>query len=173
MVYWNGAPCGTVRLEEQGLYTKVSACCGARQDCLFSLMLEGARGSLLLGVPEWRDGCYMFTRTLATREWKRLGEVQGAYLACRDGVDPPAEDGEGWIHLDRPEYFFHTLTPQLAGRADCWWRQGEDGRYLAVPLEDGAPFLLPRYFCFAQVRQLWGRNYAVFYFDSGDCPRSF
>ena len=68
LVYHNEAPCGTVRMEPRGLYTLFAACCGARKGRLYSLVLEGEKGSVLLGVPEWRDGCYVLHRLLANLE---------------------------------------------------------------------------------------------------------
>lgn len=171
LIYWNGSPCGTVRLEAQGLYTRISACCGARRDCLFSLMLEGERGSVPLGVPEWSDGCYVLRRTLATKEYQGIGTVRCARLTERSAEAQVREDEQGWMRLERPEYFFHSLTPQLAGNEDCYWRQEADSRCLAVPIEESRPFLLPRYFCFARVQRLWGKSYAVFRFNDEDQPQ--
>ena len=31
LIYFGGAPCGSLRMERQGLYTHFSACCGARK----------------------------------------------------------------------------------------------------------------------------------------------
>ena len=176
LIYQGDAPCGSVRAERQGLYTRFSACCGARKNRLYSLMLEGEKDSILLGVPEWQDGCYVLQRTLANREWERIGAVQCARLTERFAEEPgqertPAQ--QDWIRLDHPEYFFRRLTPQLALNGACYWKQAEDGRYLAVPMEDGRPFLLPRYFCFARVERLWGQPYAVFFFDAEEQPRFF
>lgn len=173
LIYWNASPCGTVRLEEQGLYTKIAACCGARRDCLFSLILEGERGSLTLGVPEWSDGCYVLRRTIVTKECRQIGKVCCAYLTERSTQAEAQEREQGWMRLKKPEYFFHSLTPQLAGNDACYWKQAANGRWLAVPIDDGRPFLLPRYFCFAKVQRLWGKSYAVFFFDSEDQPQNF
>lgn len=177
LIYEGAAPCGSLRMEEQGLYTRFSALFGARRGQLYSLMLAGDAGEALLGVPEWRDGCYALERTMARRIWQVVGKVQCARLYLRQGeekrTEKQEEAEEAWIRLDRPEYFFKTLSPQLAQRRDCYWRPGEKGRFLAVPMEAGKLFLLPRYFCFARVEQIWGQNFAVFFFDEGERPRVF
>lgn len=176
LIYQDDAPCGSVRAEKQGLYTRFSACCGARKNKLYSLILEGEKGSILLGVPEWRDGCYVLQRTLTNRMWEGIGTMRGARLTERTGSEweeTTKKAQQDWIRLDHPEYFFRRLTPQLALNGACYWKQAEDGRYLAVPMEDGRPFLLPRYFCFARVERLWGQPYAVFFFDAEEQPRFF
>ena len=104
LIYFGGAPCGSLRMEKKGLYTHFSACCGARQGRIYSLVLEGERGEMPLGVP------------------------------------------------------------------DCYWKPEGSGRSLAVPIDDGRPFLLPRYFCFARIERLWGKAYAVFVFDEAGQP---
>lgn len=172
LVYYNDVPCGTVRMEKRGLYTAFSACCGARKGQIYALVLEGDAGSVPLGVPEWQDGCYVLRRTVASHELASVGRVRCARLMLREESKKETNDEQGWIYLQHPEYFFHRLMPQLSG-GQCYWKQGKEGRYLAVPIEDGKPFLLARYFCFARVMRLWGRAYAVFLFDEQDRPRSF
>ena len=162
-------------MERQGLYTHFSACCGARQGRLYSLVLEGERGEAPLGVPEWQDGCFVLKRTLANHAWSGIGVVQRASLYVRGAAEsgsaaPEEVVEEGWILLRHPEYFFRTLSPQLSGVPDCYWKPEGGGRSLAVPIEDGHPFLLPRYFCFARIERLWGKAYAVFTFDEAGQP---
>ena len=173
LIYHDGVPCGTVRLEKQGLYTAFSAVCGARPGRLYSLFLEGEGGSVLLGVPEWRDGCFVLRRTLANRAWESVVTLRCARLQPRaeeEGERAAGSAEAGWMRLAHPEYFFHRLTPELSGGA-CYWKPLGEGRCLAVPIDDGKPFLLARYFCFAKVVRLWGKPYAVFWFDENDCPR--
>ena len=175
LIYFGGAPCGSLRMERQGLYTHFSACCGARQGRLYSLVLEGERGEAPLGVPEWQDGCFVLKRTLANHAWSGIGVVQRASLYVRGAAEsgsaaPEEVVEEGWILLRHPEYFFRTLSPQLSGVPDCYWKPEGGGRSLAVPIEDGHPFLLPRYFCFARIERLWGKAYAVFTFDEAGQP---
>ena len=176
LVYHNEAPCGTVRMEPRGLYTLFAACCGARKGRLYSLVLEGEKGSVLLGVPEWRDGCYVLHRLLANRTWQTVGAIRCARLNERGAAEEisTALPEQGWLRLEHPEYFFRTPTPQLACCGDCYWRPAEEGgRYLAVPMGDGRPFLLPRYFCFAHTQLLWGKPYAIFLFDQEQQPCFF
>ena len=114
-------------MERQGLYTHFSACCGARQGRLYSLVLEGERGEAPLGVPEWQDGCFVLKRTLANHAWSGIGVVQRASLYVRGAAEsgsaaPEEVVEEGWILLRHPEYFFRTLSPQLSGVPDCYWK---------------------------------------------------
>lgn len=171
VVYHEGAACGTLQMEPRGLYTYFSVCCGARSGQLYTLLLDGERGSVPIGIPEWQDGCFVLRKSIANRHWQQIGAVQCARLTLR-GDTSPAQD-ENWIALAHPEYFFRVLTPQLAQAETCYWRQTPEGRFLAVPMETGRPFLLPRYFCFAHVRSLWGKPYAVFFFDNNGKPRNF
>lgn len=170
LVYLDAVLCGSMHIEDQGLYTMFSANCDGQEDRLYSLVLEGEQGRFLIGVPEWCDGKYMITRTVAKSEWQSVGKVRCARMILRnaDGLEKVPE--EGWIYLSHPEYFFKTLTPQLYGSGKCYWKQETDGRYLAVPMEEGRPFLLPKYFCFAQSEYLFGKHYAVFFFDNHEQP---
>ncbi len=173
LVYRDHRVCGSIRAEQQGLYTSFSADCDGQEERLYSLYLEGERGSVLLGVPEWREGRYVLRRTLANREWEPVGAVRCARLKER-GVPEQMGASEqadgGWMRLEHPEYFFRCTAPQLAVCGPCYWKQAADGRYLAVPLDAGRPFLLPRYFCFARVEQLWGKSFAIFFFDTKERP---
>ena len=175
VIYHDAEPCGTVRMEPRGLYTLFSACCGARENCLYSLRLEGERGDVLLGVPEWRDGCYVLRRLMANRVWQTVGTVRCGRLSLRGAAEAVRERQaeEGWLRLKHPEYFFHVPAPVLACCGECYWKPAETGRYLAVPMEEGRPFLLPRYFCFAHTQLLWGKPYAVFLFDQQEQPQHF
>lgn len=172
LIYAGDTPCGTLHMEEKGLYTRFSALFGAPSGQLFSLLLEGNRGSVVLGVPEWRGDCYTLERTIARRIWQPVGTVQRACVRPREmGEEDCAQSEQGWMRLFHPEYFFKVLSPQLVGRQDCYWQARENGRFLAVPMVAGQPFLLPRYFCFAQVETLWGQPYAVFFFDAQERPQ--
>lgn len=173
LVYREHRACGSIRAERRGLYTDFSADCDGQEERLYSLYLEGGQGSVLLGVPERREGRYVLLRTLANRAWEHIGAVRCARLETRGTPgrrEDPERRGAGWMRLEHPEYFFRRIAPQLAAHGPCYWKQAEDGRYLAVPLEAGRPFLLPRYFCFARVEQLWGQSFAVFFFDAEERP---
>ena len=43
-------------------------------------------------------------------------------------------------------------------------------RYVALPFDCRRPFLLTGLFCFARVRRIGGRDYAVFAFDRWEMP---
>ena len=97
-------------MEKKGLYTHFSACCGARQGRIYSLVLEGG-GEMPLGVPEWQDGCFVLQRTLANHAWSGIGTVQRVSLYVRSAAEsgdaaPEEAAEEGWILLRHPEYFF-------------------------------------------------------------------
>ena len=171
LVYDQGSPCGSMRARREGLYVCFLVCCRASERRLYSLFLEGERTSLLLGVPEWQGGQYVLHRRLAKKTVESVGALRCARLEAREsdgGADEEAESG--WLVLDRPEYFFRSLTPQLMECGRCYWKPAEDGRFLAVPMEERKAFLLPSYFCFAHTERLWGRNYAVFFFDAQEQP---
>ena len=169
-VYRGELICGNVGAEREGLYTRFSARFDGAKGTLYSLLLEGERGTVLLGVPEWRDGSYVLRRTLANRTWEQIGTVDCARLTERGAAGEKRAAEQDWMRLEHPEYFFHRLMPQLASGGTCYWKPTKAGRYLAVPMEKNRPFLLPRYFCFAKVEQLWGRTFAVFFFDADEYP---
>ena len=170
LVYMDAIPCGTMHVEGRGLYTTFSTECDGQEHCLYSLMLEGEKGRFLIGVPEWRSGQYVIARTVANSEWQSVGEIRCGQMIVRGSEYLQTQLEEGWIYLAHPEYFFKTPAPQLYGNGKCYWKQETDGRYLAVPMEDRHPFLLPKYFCFAQIQSLFGKPYAVFFFDQNEKP---
>lgn len=145
----------------------------AGTDLLFGAGRGAGRNAV--GVPEWQDGCFVLQRTLANHAWSGIGTVQRVSLYVRSAAEsgdaaPEEAAEEGWILLRHPEYFFRTFSPQLSGVPDCYWKPEGSGRSLAVPIDDGRPFLLPRYFCFARIERLWGKAYAVFTFDETGQP---
>ena len=95
-----------------------------------------------------------------------MDNVPGADISRQRRFSAQALPGGGAIHGRRPV----SVPPQLSGVPDCYWKPEGSGRSLAVPIDDGRPFLLPRYFCFARIERLWGKAYAVFAFDEAGQP---
>ena len=76
-----------------------------------------------------------------------------------------------WKPLTHPERAFQTpWLRQLLGREpEALIREEGARRCVAVPYDPARPFPLTRLFCFAQIRRIAGRNWAVFRFD-GENP---
>ncbi len=150
LIYFGGAPAGACAWKRRALYAFFRLLRrAAGTDLLFG---AGRGGEMPLGVPEWQDGCFVLQRTLANHAWSGIGTVQRVSLYVRSAAEsgdaaPEEAAEEGWILLRHPEYFFRTFSPQLSGVPDCYWKPEGSGRSLAVPIDDGRPFLLPRYFC--------------------------
>ena len=163
--------CGNLSTKVIGLYTHCTAIFFAKNEALYSLALEGERGSVVLGVPEWRDGEFFLRRTVANHQLLPLGTLLRARIEPRPCSAEALSSEQGWLCLERAEYFFHRPEPELACCGPCFWRPAEKGRFLALPLRKNSSFLLTRYFCFARIETLWGSPYAIFFFDQTDRPK--
>ena len=72
LIYFGGAPCGSLRMEKKGLYTHFSACCGARQGRIYSLVLEGNNKCLEI------DPEFVFAMFNIANVYAKSGEIQKA-----------------------------------------------------------------------------------------------
>ena len=145
---------------------------------LYKGWLLGSRGRALAGtfVPE--GGVLKLRRTLSLDELRRQGAWPPtgglAELAFAAGAPPrgnPAPPA-GWRWEPHPAgRMGEPLLARAVGERRVLYRPEDGGFSLACPFDPAKPFPLTPLFCFASVRRLGDRWYAVFPFRPGGCPR--
>lgn len=173
-IYYDHAVHGRIERKTEGLYSEFRAEFEAEEGTIYVLWLSGERGRFSLGVPEWNGTRYHLKKKVSNRDLREIGDIRCGLLCRKNAEQETEKEGDypcDWIHLSYPEYFFKSMMPQLEGNRECYWKPAEQGRFLAVPIDNSTPFLLPRYFCFAKIQMIYGKSYAVFFFDHNDHPR--
>ena len=166
----NGKPCGELVTERNGLYISYRAVCRLGQGIgPVRLFAVGETGELQLGVMQPEDGCFVLRRNLTARESQAVGTLLRGELRQFMPVDGC------WRPVGATETVFRERALQmrlqeLNGNMIC--RSGEQW-FLALPFSTDGPFPLVDLFCFAHVRWMWQREYAVFCFGPGDRPTFF
>ena len=145
---------------------------------LYRGALIGPAGRWDLGLLLPEGGCLRLSRTLFTDALARAGcwPVTGgeAVLTHAFSGGPEPSVPPGWRRLSDPSACFpdDPVLARAAGNSGGWlFCRRTGGRFsLAAPWEPGAPFPLLPVFCFAQIRQMAGRNWAVFRFHPDGTP---
>lgn len=142
---------------------------------LYQGWIRGEKGKLQLGTlaPEQNELC--LRRNLSMESLKRAGcwpIIDGGITLIHsfsNGAMP-----QGWRMEENPSRFFQKdpLLREAAGKLKhCMLHRNQEGFSLAVPFGRKMPFGMIPIFCFARVRTLGGKPYAVFLFDKDGCPR--
>ena len=165
-VLLDGKECGRLSVQEQGLYLCCRAECHLPQDAVpMRLYLLGERCELPLGILQPADGRFTLSRRLSLREAGRGGRLLQGELRA---VEVP----EGKWHPEPPERLFREerLRRQLNAAGGILVCRQERRWMAAVPFDEKTPFPLAELFCFARIRRIGGREYAVFAFDGENNP---
>lgn len=167
-VMLNGRAVGDLTVVREGLYVRCEACCRLEPGTLARLYAVGKAGEFRLGIPEPRSGGFCLERRIAARELEPAGMLVRGELRP---VEPPEGSGV-WEPAPAPERLFHGdfLRGELRGCRGVLTRKEGEIRYLALPFDCRRPFLLTSLFCFARVRPIGGKAYAVFAFDRAERP---
>ena len=167
-VYCGQTLAGRVYLRENSGRLQAEMVCRRDDSGLFRGWLVGERGELALGVlaPEAEGLC---ARRLLPEDWRAvLGEV----LRGEMRLSFPFRAEEGWRKVEEPRRFFRCSAFGLGlGEIEgALWRESRGLRLLALPFDNRRPFLLSALFCFARIREIDGKAYAVFAFDQEENP---
>ena len=164
----NGQRCGELITEENGLYICYRAVC---RPCggPVRLFAVGECGELRLGVMQPENGCLVLNRRISCRESAAAGRL------LRGEVRPFLPQECGWHFLAETEPLFcgRELQMRIRKIKDCMACGGNEQWFLAAPFETGKPFPLVELFCFARMRRIGQREYAVFCFDASGQPVFF
>ena len=81
-----------------------------------------------------------------------------------------AEAAEAWKPVTEGVLHSPWLRQQLCTAGEVLFCRAGDCLQLAVPFDSNRPFPMPSLFCFARIRQIRGREYAIFAFDRENWP---
>ena len=166
-VYCCGKCCGEAIMKEDGVRVEICTQIDDPGDGLYRAILEGERGQLSLGVMEPENGRLTLRRRPEWCEVERLGMVRCVRVGCAFafGQKKVWNETNEPSSLLRSEFLRSRLSSQRA-----WWRRGNDGFTLALPLRSDAPFPLETLFCFACVERVEGELCVVYRFDADENP---
>lgn len=135
--------------------------CRLPEGNLWCAWAVGERGELRLGVLEPDHGTAVLHRRFSDRMTLPLGRL------LRGEIRPACGEPETWRPAPKPEEFFRSawLRRRLRGLSGARTRRDRERFYLALPYDPRRAFPLVTLFCFARVRVLEGRPYAVFAFE--------
>lgn len=163
----DGMPAGELTAEREALYTWLEARCRLPGEGLWCAWAVGDRGELRLGILEPAGGRASIRRRFSRQLTDPVGRLRwGEVRPAR-----PAEPGDWEPPADMADWFRSPwLRRELAGIPGVLCRRSGERRYAAVPYDPARPFPLTALFCFARVRRIGGRDYAVFAFDREERP---
>ena len=166
---YQGEQVGEVALTAQGGRIQAAVECRRDNTGLFRAYLLCERGEYPLGVLEPRGERMGLRRTVRAGELQALGAVRRGEMRMSYGFSR----SDGWEALEDAAAFFRRdrqLACQAAGLSGALWRQEGKTRLLALPYAQETPFPLPSLFCFARIRTIRDRAYAVYCFDEEERP---
>ena len=152
----NGCAVGTVsvqRIGEDTLFTVVSHL----PQGLWRIVAHGTSGQLVLGV--WEGGSGTMQRRFSRPLTERIGTVQ-AVTAQQTGARMESE----WQACEEAVSGLPPLPPGTL------WKRVPEGRMLAMPWADNAPFPWTPLFCLARVGAMNGRFWVFYTLDGKDRP---
>ena len=150
----DGSIAGTAAVQRQGTDTVFTVSARLPQG-LWRIVARGSAGELALGVVE--GGACTLHRRFSHALADRLGAVESVtahaagarmeseWQACRRGTAPHLPPG-------------------------ALWRPAGEGRALALPWTDNAPFPRPEWFCLARVGTMAGRTWVFYTLDREGTP---
>ena len=164
---WQGKSAGELTVTEEGLYTCFDCGCRRPGGGSGGAGAGGAGGRLRRGVlePDGRQG------TIRRRFSHQMTAPLGKLL--RGEVRPAAEKQvEEWEPFRSEKAALRTpwLRQALAGTDGVLTRWVDGKRWLAVPWDCTRPFPLMPIICFASLRRIRDRDYAVFLLDGEEWP---
>jgi len=164
-VCWHEKSCGELTVRREGLHTWFHARCHLPKDGLWCVWVVGKEGDLRLGVLEPQGSEAEIKRRFSESITNPVGQIQ--YGEVRR-VEEKRQSR--WCH--GVPVFFRTpwIQRQIAGRSDILACDDEKGRMIAIPFSMNQEFPLSALFCFAEIRPISGKYYAVFAFDKKEWP---
>lgn len=176
-IFLNGEKCGLLNISKDGLMTVFEADCDLQGDGIYRLYVFQGKQELYLGILEPSAGVWKLRRSISGSQLRYNGVTQPDTAVCL----PPgitlesfvAGRENGWESAgDITAY----ITDELAKAADihasaALVKKDGDEVLLAFPAAEHEPFNLEPIFCFAEITDIGGRNYAVFRLDNAGQPQ--
>ena len=165
---WRGKALGEMTVEAEILYSCFEVRCRLPWQGLWCVWLVGEGGELRLGILEPQGDSAAIRRRFSNRMTAPLGRI------LRGELRPVASNGTAaWEPMEENPFRTLWLRRQLQGMEKVLTRQIGSRRFLAAPYSEKARFPLPSLFCFARIRRIGGKEYAVFAFDEEEWPVFF
>ena len=160
-----GKTVGEVTVERAGLYLSFSARADLPEG-VWCVRLVGEQGSLRLGVPEPKNGESVLRRRISAREAASAGRF------LRGEAESLLREEHGWQPIPPADELFRAdwLFCRLELCRGALFRREGERLLLVLPYDRDEPFWLETLFCFARIRQINGREFAVFAFDGAEQP---
>lgn len=162
---WQGRAIGEMTTEREALYTCFAVRCRLPEKGIWCAWAVGTQGELRLGVVEPCGDHGEICRRFSDRMAAPLGAPLRGELRR---VDSCGE--ELWEPWDGTALQTPWLRQQLRAYTGVLVRSGGGRRMVAVPYAPEKTFPLEPLFCFAQIRTIHGKMYAVFAFDEQEQP---
>jgi len=164
-VCFQGKALGELEVQAETLCTCFTVRCRLPQEGLWCVWLVGERGELRLGMPEPNGDGAGICRRFSGRMTAPLGRLLRAELR-----PVTAAAAEAWKPVTEGVLHSPWLRQQLCTAGEVLFCRAGDCLQLAVPFDSNRPFPMPSLFCFARIRQIRGREYAIFAFDRENWP---
>ena len=162
---WRGKKRGDLTTEEEALYLRFSVRCSLPEPGLWCAWVIGERGELRLGILEPCGEDAFLCRRFSQRMTAPLGRL------LRGELRPVTKaERELWSPLRENPFRAPWLRQQLQYTSGVLTRMEQERRYLALPYDPKQPFPMVSLFCFAEIRNIHGRQYAVFAFNREEWP---
>ena len=165
-VLWNNTQIGQLILEREKLYTWFQVRCHLPQSGLWCAWVIGDAGELRLGILEPEGECFAIRRRYSDRLTAPIGTVLNGEIRpafCDEGKWEPV--AEPYRQIREP-----WLRQQLQKTQGALMRVETETMFIAVPYDRKCSFPMVPLFCFAEIRTIRKRNYAVFAFDETHRP---
>lgn len=171
--YKDGICKGTLMVTPLGGRTEISVVCKNDKAGVYKGMLHGTKGSISLGhlLPQEQNERLELRLVLSRAQLEPIGTIAWGEALLSYGMTWEQDSFSGWEVESVPERIFRDPVLVKAARAQKQaWIQKKNGiLFLAFPFWQKEFPLLPL-FCFAEVKKLNKKLYAVFAFDQEGMP---
>ena len=171
--YKDGICKGTLLVTPLGDRTEVSVVCRNDKAGVYKGVLHGTKGSISLGhlLPKEQTERLELRLVLSRAQLEPIGTIAWGEALLSYGMTWEQNNFSGWEVKPIPERMFQDPVLAKAARAQKQaWIQKKNGiLFLAFPFCQKEFPLLPL-FCFAEVKKLDKKLYAVFAFDQDGMP---
>lgn len=169
-IYMGGEPCGELEIHTDGLLTVFNADCRLEGDGIFRVYAFSGDSQLYLGILEPSAGVWKLRRSF-TRDALRRADYEGCdkVICLREGEKLPEDS---WDQVKDASFFVedNELKEEVKDQRGVLTRVEKGVRLLAFPAEGTEPFNLEPLFIFAEIKEIKGKPYAVFRFNTEGDP---
>ena len=160
-----GRPVGELLVTREGEDTLFTANAVLPEKDMWCFWVVGRGGTLRLGCPEEPEGEVCFSRRFSSRMTLSLGSVLRG-----EARSVSQSERSTWEAAPKGLFRSPGLRQELSQEQGVLTRRWGNVRLIALPFSPEKPFPLTSLFCFANIRVLNGKKYAIFAFDGKEWP---